>query len=178
MLRKIPLIWKKDSSKSCLELSSLQENWWAHMSITHWNGVTGLIRFIWLKYYNEQKWQIIFTLGLNAAKNNDYMEKSCSKSCLELNSLQKSLQVCMSISHQSGARELERLIWLKYYMYKTSKLHSIESWMVWKILLIWRKVSSKSCLKLNALQKSHGRICLSPTRVKLGALKNDMFKIL
>ncbi len=79
---------EKDS-KSCLELNSLQESQWAHMSISHWSKATGLKNLIWLKYYNVQNWQITFTSGLNAAKNNAYVEKGSSKSCLELNSLQK-----------------------------------------------------------------------------------------
>ncbi len=42
------------------------------------------------------KWQITFNLGLSAAKNTHYIKKSCS----ELNSIQKSLQVHLSISHR------------------------------------------------------------------------------
>ncbi len=74
-----------------------------------------LEKLIQLKYYNVQKWQITFTLGLNAAKNNFYVEKGSSKSCLELNFLQKSQWAHMFISHWSGVKELERLILLKYY---------------------------------------------------------------
>ncbi len=35
----------------------------------------GLERLIWLKYYDVQKRQITFTLGLDVAKNTDYMEE-------------------------------------------------------------------------------------------------------
>ncbi len=49
---------------------------WACMSVTHQSEARGLERLMWLKYYNVQKWQITFTLGLNAAKNTTYMEKS------------------------------------------------------------------------------------------------------
>ncbi len=59
------------------------------MSISPQGGARRLERLTWLKYYNVQKRQIIFTLGLNAVKNTDFMKKSSSKSCLELNSLQK-----------------------------------------------------------------------------------------
>ncbi len=45
------------------------------MSIFPRSKASGLKRLIWMKY-NVQKWQITFTLGLNAAKNTDYMEKS------------------------------------------------------------------------------------------------------
>ncbi len=48
----------------------------AHMSIPAQSGAKGLYRLIWLKYYNVHKWQITFTLGLNAAKNTAYMERS------------------------------------------------------------------------------------------------------
>ncbi len=42
-------------------------------------------------------------------------KKASNKSCLELNFIQKSSRVHMSISAWSGARGLQRLIWLKYY---------------------------------------------------------------
>ncbi len=89
MLQKIPISWKKGSSKSFLELNSLQKSHWAHMSISLRNGARRLERLIWLKYYYVQKQQIIFTLRLNAAKNTNFIKKASSKSCLELNSLQK-----------------------------------------------------------------------------------------
>ncbi len=76
MLQKIPLIWKKDSSKSCLELNSLQKSQWAHIFISHHRSkAKGLERLLWLKYYNVHKRQITFTFELNTVKNNDYMEK-------------------------------------------------------------------------------------------------------
>ncbi len=39
------------------------------------NGATGIGRLIWLRFYNVQKWQITFTLGLDADKNTDYIKK-------------------------------------------------------------------------------------------------------
>ncbi len=42
-------------------------------------------------------------------------KNASNKSCLELNFVQKTLQVHMFISHRSGARSLQRLICLKYY---------------------------------------------------------------
>ncbi len=47
-------------------------------------------------------------------RNTHLMKKVSNKSCLELNYVPKSPQAYMSISPRSGARELERLIWLKY----------------------------------------------------------------
>ncbi len=86
------------------------------MSICPLCGAGGLKRLVWLKYYIIPKWQITFNLGPNAAKNTHYIEKKASnKSRLELNLIQRSPQSHVSIFHQSGARGLERLIWLKYY---------------------------------------------------------------
>ncbi len=66
------------------------------MSISPWGGARVLGRLIWLKYV--QKWQIIFTSGLNEAKIPILWEKGSSKSFLELNSTQKSQWAHMSIS--------------------------------------------------------------------------------
>ncbi len=57
-------------------------------------------------------------------------------------------------------------------MYKNGKLHSLDSCTLRKILIMQKKASSKSCLELNSLQKSQGRICLSPSRVELGGFKD------
>ncbi len=46
------------------------------MSISPRNKARELKTLKWIKYYNVQKRQITFTLWLDAAKNNDYMEKS------------------------------------------------------------------------------------------------------
>ncbi len=76
MPQKILILWKKGLSKNFLELNCPQKNHWAHVSIFPRSGATRLERLIWLKYYNVQKRQIIFTLGLNAAKNTDFMKKA------------------------------------------------------------------------------------------------------
>ncbi len=61
--------------------------------------------------YDVQKWQITFTLGLNAGENTDYMEKATSKRCLELNSYKNvGGPICRPPPPphtQSGARWLE-----------------------------------------------------------------------
>ncbi len=44
--------------------------------------------------------------------------------------------------------------------------------MLRKIPILWKKASSKSCLKLNSLQKSNGRIYLSLPGVELGGSKD------
>ncbi len=52
------------------------------MSISPMSGVRELQRSVYLKSYNVQKWEIRFTLGLNAAKNTHYIKKkSQNKSC-------------------------------------------------------------------------------------------------
>ncbi len=53
------------------------------MSIFLRSGAKWLERLMWLKYYNVQKWQITFTLGLNAAKNTNYLKNTSRKSCLK-----------------------------------------------------------------------------------------------
>ncbi len=39
-------------------------------------------------------------------------------------------------------------------MYKNGELHSLYSWTLWKLLIVWKKTSSKSCLELNSLRRS------------------------
>ncbi len=82
-----------------------------------WSGPRGLEGLSSLKYYNIQKWESRFSLGLNAAKIVHYMRKHASNnSCLALNSVKKSQWVRMSISLRNGAKGLERLLpSLKYY---------------------------------------------------------------
>ncbi len=54
--------------------------------------------------------------GSMAPKIRIISKKASNKSCSELNFIQKSLQAHTSISPQGGARELERLMWLEYYI--------------------------------------------------------------
>ncbi len=60
MLGKIPIIWKKASSKKCFELNSLKKCQWAHMSASSHPSPQRGARSS--KYYNVQKWQLTFTL--------------------------------------------------------------------------------------------------------------------
>ncbi len=46
------------------------------MAISPTSGVRGLQRSVRVKFYNVQEREIRFTLGLNAAKNTHFMEKS------------------------------------------------------------------------------------------------------
>ncbi len=160
---KIAIIWKKASSKSCLELNSLQKSQRAHMSTSPRSGVRGLQWLIWLKYYNVQKRQITFTLWLDTAKNTDYMEKTSDKSCLELNFLQKSQWAHMSTFPQSGTRGLQRLMSLKYYnVEKWGSIDSLEGSMLPKICIISKNGSHKSYWALNSVQESRwARMCTS-----------------
>ncbi len=84
-------------------------------------------------------WVAVFTFnsGLNAAKSTHHTKKASNKSCSELNFLQKSPQEYMSISPQSGAWGLERLIWLRY-----------------DIVLKWKNTFN---LGLNAAKSTHHR---------------------
>ncbi len=90
-----------------------------HIS-SYQGGARGLERLACLKYYNIWKNESRLTSGLNAAENTDYMKKISNKSCLELNSLQKSHQARIYLppttpTPWSEARRLGRLMWLKYY---------------------------------------------------------------
>ncbi len=56
-----------------------------------------------------------FTLGLNATKNNHYIEKCFKQKLFIIKFSKKSQQTHMSISLRSGARGLQRFAFLKYY---------------------------------------------------------------
>ncbi len=45
------------------------------MSISHRSEAIGLQKLSYFKYYNIQKWDSKFTLGLSAVKNTDYIKK-------------------------------------------------------------------------------------------------------
>ncbi len=74
-LPKIRIISKHASTKSCGELNSVQKSKYAYMFIFLWSGAGGLQRLICFKYYIVPKWKSRFCLGLNTAKNTDYMRK-------------------------------------------------------------------------------------------------------
>ncbi len=74
-LPKIHVTPKNAVSKSCWALKSAQKSQRALMFISSRSGARGLQRLPSLKYYNVQKWQSIFTLGLNSAKNTCYIQK-------------------------------------------------------------------------------------------------------
>ncbi len=74
-LPKIRIILENASNKSCSAWNYVKRGQWAHMSISLGNEVRGLQRLPSLKYYNVQKWESRFSLGLNAAKSTDYMRK-------------------------------------------------------------------------------------------------------
>ncbi len=73
MLPKIRNTSKKASNKNRSKLNFIQKSLRAHMSIYPWSGGGGLERLASSKHYYVQKRQIIFILGLNAAKNTYHM---------------------------------------------------------------------------------------------------------
>ncbi len=77
-----------------------------------------------------------------------------SKSFLESNSLQKIHWAHLSISTQSGARWLERLIWLKYYYVQKREIIFTLGLNSVKNIDFMKKALSKSFLTVNSLQKS------------------------
>ncbi len=105
----------------------------------------------WYGCYMVLKLQIAFNLCL-LPKICITSKKASHKSCSELNFVQKSPRVHMSISPQSGARALERLIWLLYYtILKLQTTFNLG--LLPKICITSRKASNKSCSKLNFVQK-------------------------
>ncbi len=72
-LQKLSLISKTCSNKSCSELNFVQKSQRVHMSISVRSGARGLERLPSFKYYNVQKLESRFTLGLIGAKNTHYI---------------------------------------------------------------------------------------------------------
>ncbi len=102
-------------------------------------------------YYDVWKLGNRLILGLNAAENTNYMKKVSSNSCLELNFLRRSHWAHMYISPtQVGAWGLKRLACLKYYnVWKCENRLTLEL-SAGENTDYMKKISSKSCLKLNS----------------------------
>ncbi len=82
---------------------------------------------------------------------------------LELNCQQKSLWVHISISLGVELGSLKNWHGWNIIMYKNGKLYSRGQNAVKNIVqILWKKVSSKSCLKVNSLQNSQ-RAHMSPS---------------
>ncbi len=75
MLRKLPIISKNCSNKSCWELNFIQNSQWAHMSICPKSRTSGIERLVSLKYYKMQKQESGFTRWLNTDKIIYYIKK-------------------------------------------------------------------------------------------------------
>ncbi len=107
-LQKLPSISKNASNKSCWALNFIQKNQWTHMSISLWSGDRELQRQSCLTYYNVNKRENRFTLGLDTAKNTHYIikkmlqvkvvehwisyEKVCGRLCLSPSGVELGLQ--------------------------------------------------------------------------------------
>ncbi len=124
------------------------------MSISPQSGARGLERQIWLKYDIVLKWQNTFNLGLNGAKIRITRKEASNKSCLELNFIQKSPRVHMSVSSQSGARGIKRLTWLKYVIVLKCQITFNLRLNTAKNTHHTKKASIKSSSELNFVQKS------------------------
>ncbi len=84
-------------------------------------------------------------------KSNKVSNKSCSK----LNFVEKSRLADISMKPRNGARDLERLIWLKYYfVLKWQNIFNLELNTAKSMHHIKKKGSNKSCSELNFVQKS------------------------
>ncbi len=87
-------------------------------------------------------------------KINVKSERASNKSCSELNCVRKSPRAHMSISPRSGARGLEKLIWLKYNIILKRENTFALGLNAAKICITYKKASDKGCLELNFVQKS------------------------
>ncbi len=74
-LPKIRITSKRASNKSCWALNSMQKSQWTHMSIYHQSEARDSKDCYRLKYYNVQKRESRFTLGLDTAENMYYIRK-------------------------------------------------------------------------------------------------------
>ncbi len=74
-LKKILITSKNSSNESCPKLNFLQKAQWKHIFIYPGVELWSFKDVPCLKYYNTLKWESRFTLGPNAAKNIDYIEK-------------------------------------------------------------------------------------------------------
>ncbi len=133
------------------------------MSISLQSGDRGLKRWLYLKY-NVLKRENRLSLGLNVAKNTNYMKEAWSKSCWEFNSLQKSKWTHVSISHQRGARGFERLLCLKYKNVLKRRCQ--------KYRLYEKKSEVKVVENSIPYKKLSRHTCLSPHRMELGGSKD------
>ncbi len=68
-----------------------------------------------LKYYNILDWKSRFTLGLNTTKTTSYIKKCFKQKLFGIKFLTKTSWTYTSITSRSGAKELRKLLFLKYY---------------------------------------------------------------
>ncbi len=115
MLPKIPVISKNASNKSCSKLSFLQKTLQAHMSISPKSGARGSKDcHVWniIMYWNGK---VDSLYGSILSKIRITSKNASNKSCSESNFVWRIQRAHMSMSHRSGARELQRLPCLKYF---------------------------------------------------------------
>ncbi len=164
----IPIIWKKASNRSCLELHSLKKSQWTQMSTSLQSEARGLQRLMCLKYCNvEKRESILFTLGLDTDKNKHPKmlqikvaknwipkKKVCGHTCLPPTRVE--LGSCSKYCYVSNI-----------ILYWNGKVDSVWSSTLPKIRIIWEKASNKSCWALNLVQSPHsstleGDRCVHP----------------
>ncbi len=92
------------------------------------------------------------TLGLDAAKISIISKNASTKNCWELNSIQKSKWMHMSISLQSGARGSKDWCISIIIMYWNGKVDSVQGSMLPKIWIVWK----------NALNNAYFWQCRAP----------------
>ncbi len=120
VMPKIRSILKKASNKSCSELNFVQKSSGAHMSSSPTCEAWEFKRSVYLKSYNVQKWDIRFTLGLNATKNTHYIKKASNESCSKLNSYKKvSRHICLSPPGEWNQGSFPFLYIIRFQMYRS-----------------------------------------------------------
>ncbi len=104
----------------------------------------------------EFKWRVGVRFGQNVTKNNNSLKKNDSnKSCSEFNFLQKTQWTHVSIFLWSGARVLQRLLFLKYFNAQEWKRTFALRLKATKNTKDIKNASDENCSELNFLRTTH-----------------------
>ncbi len=144
MRRKISIIWKTASSKSCLELNSLQKSQWTHMSTSPRSEQGGTEDWCGWNIIMQENRKVDSLEGSTVPKIRIVSKNSSNKSCWAFNSVQKSQWAHMSTSLQNEAKALQRLMYVSnIILYWNGKVDSV-----------WGSTLSKVHI-ISLLQKIH-----------------------
>ncbi len=117
------------------------------ISSMEWSQTARKIDMVEILYYIETSNYIQFR-AQHCQKYASLQKNAPNKSCSELNFVQKGRK-CMSLPPpRSGARGLEKLIWLKYFVLKRKNIFNSEINTAKSMRQI-KKAPNKSCSELN-----------------------------